>query len=198
MLLRCVLMFGVGVFVLAGCCTPQGSTPAEKKASILAMQEQTMPGFKMRQADLERVIANSYGYAVVSRDELTLFWIGGGGGYGVATVRATGEQRFLKDAHGSLNIGFAWRDYRGLYVFADQAAFEGFCAGSWDFEVCAEVAVASRDRGFEQSAEETCLPRVRYYEFTDAGLVLHVGVPLHHVRPWPELDGVAPTRMPAR
>lgn len=198
MLLRCALSFGVGVLMLAGCCTPQGSTAMEKRDSILKMKDQSLPGFTMRHTDLESAIANSYGYAVISRDDLTLLWFGGGGGYGVATVRKTGEQRFLKDAHGALNLGIGWRDYRGLYIFADQAAFDGFCAGSWDLGVRAEVAVASRDRGFEQSAEETALPRVRYYEYTDAGLVLHVGLPLSHVMPWWELDNATSTRAPAR
>jgi hypothetical protein len=184
--------------MIAGCSTPQGTTALEKRASILKMQDQTLPAFTMRNPDLERAIANSYGYAVVSRDDLTLFWIGGGGGYGVATVKATGEQRFLKDAHGSLNLGGGWRDCRGLYIFSDQAAFEGFCAGSWDFGIRAEVAVASRDRGFEQSAEETALPRVRYYEYTDSGLVLRIGLPLCRVWPWSELDNATPTRAPTK
>ncbi len=175
-----------------GCSTPKGTLPTEKAASIQLMHDQSMPMFIERHPEIRDQVAKSYGYALISRDNFTPFIIGFGGGYGVAVENGTGKRTYLKDAHIDLNLGFDFRDFRGLLIFNNPTAFRDFVAGSWDCGVNAEVALTSHDRWFEDSAENTFLHGVAYYEFTESGGAIRLGLPLYNVTPWTELNAIAP------
>lgn len=189
--LICSLM-AAALFTL-GCSTPKGTLPSEKAASIQLMHDQSLPMFIERHPEIRDLVAKSYGYALLSRDNITIWFVGFGGGYGVAVENSTGKRTYLKDAHVNLNFIGDLRDYRSLLIFHSARAFNNYLTGSWDCGVNAEVALTSRDRGFEDSAENTFLRDVTYYEFTDAGGALRVGLPLYYVTPWTELN-VSPAR----
>lgn len=189
--LICSLM-AAALFTL-GCSTPKGTLPSEKAASIQLMHDQSLPMFVERHPEISDMIAKSYGYALISRDNFVPWIIGFGGGYGVAVENSTGKRTYLKDAHINLNLGADFRDYRSLLIFHSATAFRDFLTGSWDCGVNAEAALTSRDRWFEDSAETTFLPGVTYYEFTDSGGALRLGLPLYYVTPWAELNA-APAR----
>ena len=176
-----------------GCSTPKGTLASEKAASIQLMHDQSLPMFVERHPEVRDEIARSYGYALISRDNFVPWIFGFGGGYGVAVENGTGKRTYLKDSHVNLNLGADFRDYRSLLIFRDATAFKNFLTGSWDCGVNAEVALTSRDRWFEDSAENTFLRGVTYYEFTDSGGALRLGLPLYYVTPWTELN-LAPAK----
>jgi len=178
------------VLVTIGCSTPKGTLPSEKAASIQLMHDESMPMFIERHPEIRELVAKSYGYALLSRDNLTIWFAGFGGGYGVAVENSTGKRTYLKDAHINLDLGFDFRDYRSLLIFNNALAFKNYLTGSWDCGVNAEVALTSRDRWFEDSAENTFLNGVTYYEFTDSGGALRLGLPLYNVTPWTELNAL--------
>jgi hypothetical protein len=198
-LMRLVLIVSLVTAALftIGCSTPKGTLPSEKAASIQLMHDESMPMFIERHPEIRDLVAKSYGYALLSRDNLTIWFVGFGGGYGVAVEKSTGKRTYLKDAHINLDLGFDFRDYRSLLIFNNPTAFKNFITGSWDCGVNAEVALTSRDRWFEDSAENTFLSGVTYYEFTDSGGALRLGLPLYNVTPWTELNAAAPTAKPA-
>lgn len=175
--------------MVVGCAPPKGQTPLEKRANVLEMQDKTLEALYMRYPSAREEIAKSYGYAVLSRDDIMIYFVGFGGGYGVATEKGTGKQTFIKDAHASLGLGGGLRDSRGVLIFNTQNAFSEFVAGSWDVGAQAEIGFASRDRGFEQSAEVTFLSQTKYYQFTDAGDIIVADLPLYHVTPFDDLNG---------
>ena len=174
-----------------GCSTTKGTLATEKAASIQLMHDQSMPMFIERHPEIRDLVAKSYGYALISRDNFTPFIIGFGGGYGVAVETSTGKRTYLKDWHINLNLGGDFRDYRGLLIFNSATAFKDFITGSWDCGVNAEVALTSHDRWFEDSAENSFLRDVTYYEFTESGGALRLGLPLYNVNPWNELNVAA-------
>ena len=184
--------------LIVGCAPPKGYTISEKQANVLKMQEGALDGLYQRYPGAKEQIATSYGYAVMSRDDIMIYFAGFGGGYGVTNETSTGRQTFVKDAHFSLGLGSGLSDTRGVLIFATKKAFNEFTQGSWDFGAQAEVSVASRDKGFEQSAEGTCLNDVKYYQFTDTGYVLAAHLPLYHVTPFTDLNASAgPVAKPA-
>lgn len=180
-----------------GCSPPAGNNAVEKRQSVMEMQKYTLDALYKRYPYAKEEIAKSYGYAVMSRDDIMIYFGGFGGGYGVATESASGKQLFIKDAHAALCLAIGMRDSRGVLIFSSKVAYEGFIHESWDLGIQAEVAAASRDRGFEQSAEDTFLHGVKYYQFTDSGDILAgVMLPLYHVTPYTDLNAMEGSTAP--
>ncbi|MEM8884534.1 MAG: hypothetical protein AAGD14_10725 [Planctomycetota bacterium] len=154
--------------LLAACATPEGATQGEQRAQTLAMRDESIAQLRKRYPNSHALLDDAYGTAVFTNISMTIFFAGGGGGYGVATRASDGATTFMTMRTGSAGLGLGGREYRLIAIFRTQAAYEKFIAGGSGFGGEAEVSSGEGDAPSGGTATGGA-PDVRIYQLTTDG-----------------------------
>jgi lipid-binding SYLF domain-containing protein len=109
------------------------ATPAETRAKLDEMAEQTLQRLFADQPDTRALFDESVGYAVFDARQAS-FYVAAGYGRGVAVDRETGTHTYMKMATGgaSLGLGIGGFERQLVILFQDQAGFEEFTRNGYD------------------------------------------------------------------
>ena len=143
--LTCAVVL-IAAVCMAGCATPKGSSPAEKRQFVDGQTAKTLEAFYEARPQLRSKLASAGGYAVFSTVNVKFLLLGTGHGYGRAR-RADGAPTYMRMAQLGAGPGLGMTDVRLLFVFADRAAFQRFVDMGIEFSGRAEAAATSGGAG---------------------------------------------------
>jgi len=172
--------------VVGGCATPSGQTTSERQASTLLMRDQALARLERERPEAKAALQSAAGYAVFQTIAMGA-GIGGSNGFGVAEAHNTGKQTFMRMSSNSLNAGVSAQENRLVLIFRDQAAFDRFVAGNWQWGGTASAgASSSNGGGGTGNSTNTSTDGVTVYQMTSAGFALTAN--LGAARFWPDAN----------
>jgi lipid-binding SYLF domain-containing protein len=172
--------------VVGGCASPSGQTTSERQSSTLLMRDQALARLEREHPDAKASLQNAAGYAVFQTIAMGAL-VGGSNGFGVAEARTTGKQTFMRMSSNSLNAGVSAQENRLVLIFRDQAAFDRFVAGNWQWggSASAGVSTSSGGGGTGNNAGAST-DGVTVYQMTSSGFALTAN--LGAARFWPDAN----------
>lgn len=169
---KLVLAAIVPALLAAACSKPEGKTKEEKQDFVVKMNDDMMKMLKEKKEDLVEKAEKAIGYATFSNTSVTFLFVGGGGGYGLATHNASGQKTFMRIGSGNLGLGLGAKEYRLLMVFNTEAAYQKFLQGSWSFGAEADATAKADEEGGSADAAARSGKAIDVYQVTDAGAIL--------------------------
>jgi lipid-binding SYLF domain-containing protein len=172
-----VLAAALALFSLAaGCATTKGSSPEEKRSYTLRMRDDTLAELYRREPGAKEKIEKAAGYGVFSNIGTNIIFISTGGGYGVISDNATGENTYMKMGEFGVGIGLGVKDFRAVFVFRDKAVMNTWIYSGWEWGGEADAAAKSGEQGGAATAAGNVNEGVEVYQFTDSGIALSATV----------------------
>ena len=162
--------------LLAGCFSPQGNSPAEKRQATQLMRSNTLERLHELEPGARAQIGKAQGYAVFSNVGVNLILLSTGGGWGVAHDNETGKDTYMKMVTGGIGIGLGIKDFRGVFVFATREAMNNFIEHGWEAGGQADAAAKAGDKGGAYAGAVTVAPGVKLYQITASGLALQATI----------------------
>jgi lipid-binding SYLF domain-containing protein len=163
---------------LQGCATtPQTQSQVdEQRAAIMAMANQTLQQVYAQYPDAQATVQNAAGYAVFSDKGLKFIYMGSAYGHGVAVNNATNQPTYMKMVELQPGFGFGAENFRVVFIFADQPAFDQFVNSGWEFGANAMAAVQSSTQGGGGQMGATVAPGVTMYQLTEKGAIVGISL----------------------
>lgn len=169
---QCRWLFLAACYLLiSGCQTMQGSSPVQKRQSVQNMREEVLTELFKLKPDTRSQLQNSKGYAVFSNVNVNVIFASFGGGYGVAKNMATGKFTYMKMGEVGLGLGAGVKDFRAVFVFHTNEAYNRFVTKGWSFGGQADAAAKASDKGAAVGGEAIA-DDVTIYQLTQSGLAL--------------------------
>jgi lipid-binding SYLF domain-containing protein len=177
----------LGTWLLGvGCMSPKGTTDDEKRSYVRQMAKETLDELYAKKPDARARIESAPGYAVLSNIESKIIFVGGGGGYGIAREKATGNETFLRLAKGQAGFGLGVQSVRVVLVFRKKETLSSFLTSGWDFGGGAEAVAKADDQGGAVSAQGSIDADPIIYQLTQTGLSASATV--EGVKVWKDKD----------
>ncbi|MFC3031561.1 YSC84-related protein [Pseudoalteromonas fenneropenaei] len=159
------------VLAVTGCATSGDASPAEKRAVVISMKNNTLAKLYQQKPDVRQQLQSAPGYAVFDNANVNVIIASVGGGYGVVTNNRTGQQTYMNMAEAGLGLGLGAKDFNIVMVFHTDAAMQRFIDHGWAFGGNADAAAKYQDKGAAAVAEAV-VDDVTVYSLTDSGLAL--------------------------
>ena len=160
--------------VIAGCAST-GSSPPDKRKSILSMKDEVLTELYERKPSVKSEISNAPGYAVFSNVNVNLVLASFGGGYGVVKNNKTGKHTFMKMGEVGIGLGLGAKDFRVVFVFHNAAAMTRFTEHGWAVGAQADAAAKADEKGGAVGGE-AIIDNITIYQLTKSGLALQATV----------------------
>lgn len=151
-------------------------TVAEQRASIDKMREETLAQLYKVQPEGKTKIAKAPGYAVFSEYGLTVLFVGGAGGKGVAVNNATGHKTYMNMGQVSAGLGVGGKELRTIIVFKTKQAFDDFVNKGWQFGGGGAGVAQAGAKGGGEAGQEAIGKDLEIYQLTKNGLMAEVTV----------------------
>jgi lipid-binding SYLF domain-containing protein len=173
-LFKTTLMLAIVALVTACASSGSGST-AEKRTTILDMQQDTLSKLYAKKPAAKAEIAASPGYATFSNANVNLILLAAGTGYGVVNNQVKGGKTYMNMAEGGVGLGLGAKDYRIVMVFHTEAAMNQFVEKGWTFGGNADAAAKAGKKGASIEGE-AYYGDVSVYTMTESGIALQATV----------------------
>lgn len=162
-------------FIASGCATTTGTTPQEKRQSVLSMRSEVLTELYKIHPKARTEVAAAPGYAVFSNANINIIFASFGGGYGVTHDNKTGRHVFMKMGEVGIGLGLGVKDFRAVFIFHDRAVMEKFISSGWEFGGHADAAAKAGDKGAAVGGE-VLIDGITIYQITQSGLALQATV----------------------
>lgn len=166
----------LAVLLLAGCASPSGDTPAQKRQAAAQMRSETLAKLYAIRPSARQEIRRAEGYAVFSNVGVNLIFLSAGNGYGVLRDNKTGRDVHMKMVTGGIGLGLGVKDFRGVFVFTTREALDRFASDGWDAGAQADAAAKSSDKGGAYAGAVSVAPGIELYQITENGLALQATI----------------------
>ena len=171
-----ILKVSILMVFLGGCMSPAGDNLAEKRSAVQEMRQTTLAKLYRIHPAAEAQIEKAVGYAVFSNIGVNLILLSAGNGWGVVRDNAKGHDTYMKMATAGLGLGLGVKDFRGVFVFTERAAFDDFVNHGWDASAQADAAAKSGDKGDALTGSIDVAPGIHLYQLTEHGLALQATI----------------------
>lgn len=151
-------------------------TAAEQRASIDRMREETLAQLYKVQPDAKSRIAKAPGYAVFSTYGLTVFFVGGAGGKGVAVDNAGSRKTYMNMGQVSAGLGLGGKELRTIFIFKSRRALDDFVNKGWQFGGGGMGAAQAGAKGGSEGGTEVWAKDLEVIQLTKNGLIAEVTV----------------------
>ncbi len=147
-------------------------SPADERRDIREMRTEVLDMLYREAPESKSRIEESVGYAVFSNVGINLLLLSTANGFGVAKDNRSGEDVFMKMYSAGVGVGYGVKDFRAVFVFETQDAFEAFLEQGWQATAQTDAAVVAGDQGDAVNYEIELAPGVKLYQITETGLAL--------------------------
>ena len=173
--LSIVVLVSLALVLAAGCRSPKGTTPQEKRNYTEQMRSEAIAQLYKEHPEARSQMKNAPGYAVFSNVGSKIFMLATGSGFGVAINNRTGKKTYMKMIEAGGGIGMGIKKYEAVYIFNEKAAFDTFITSGWQVGGDADAGAEYGDQGGSAAAAantDQVVKEVTVYQFTDAGVSL--------------------------
>jgi lipid-binding SYLF domain-containing protein len=169
-----LVVFGAFGFLTG--CGPKGDTPTDKRQLVQTMKQETLTDLYTFHPAAKQSVAKSVGYAVFSNTGINLLLLSTGNGYGVAHDNGTGKETYMRMFTAGVGIGLGVKDFRGIFIFSTQDAFDTFVEHGWQAGAQADAAAKAGEKGGAADSAIDVAPGVELYQLTKSGLALQATI----------------------
>lgn len=152
------------------------TSAAEQRGSIDKMREETLAQLYKVQPETRSKVAKAPGHAVFSTYGLTVFFVGGAGGKGVAVDSASGRRTYMNMGQASAGLGLGGKEMRTVFVFKTKAALDDFVNKGWQFGGGGTGAAQAGSKGGGEAGSEVWGKDLEVFQLTKNGLIAEVTV----------------------
>ena len=149
-------------------------SPEEKKTKIRAAVSQTLQDLYKLQPGAQAAIHKSAGYAVFKNFGTNLLVVSTASGSGIATNNQTKQETFMKMISGGAGLGVGVKDFRAIFVFTSDKAYNDFLTSGWSGSAQTDAAAKAGSSGGAISGAVEVAPDVYVYQITKNGLALQL------------------------
>jgi lipid-binding SYLF domain-containing protein len=149
-------------------------SPDEKKAKIRQAAAQTLQDLYKLQPSAQDAIQKSAGYAAFKNFGTNVLVVSTASGAGVATNNQTKQETFMKMVSAGAGLGVGVKDFRVIFVFGTDKAFEQFLNSGWSGSGQADAAAKAGKSGAAYSGAVEVAPDTYVYQITKNGLALQL------------------------
>jgi hypothetical protein len=168
--LGAVLILG-GVGGMAGCASPKGSTPDERRQYVMQMRDEALEDLYREKPEARDQVATAAGYGVFRNLGQNIIFVETGGGFGIVRDNKTGEDTYMKMRTFGLGLGLGATDFRAVYIFRNEAVLGDFVRGDYQVGAKAQAAAKTGDEGGAATATGEPDDDIIVYQFTKSGVV---------------------------
>lgn len=126
--------------------------------------------------DVKKKLLRSYGYATFTNTGVTVVFISGESGEGLAHNNRNGQNIYMNMASGGIGLGLGAKDFRSIFLFADKKAFYNFTNSGWESNAQSDAAAKYDKKGGAHNGAITIARGVTLYKLTQNGLLLQATV----------------------
>jgi lipid-binding SYLF domain-containing protein len=145
----------------------------EKKEKTRKMAAQTLQDLYKLEPGAQAAIQKSTGYAVFNNTGVNLL-LSTARGSGMAVETKSKQETFMKMVSAGGGLGIGVKDYRVIFVFADDKALAHFLDSGWSGSAQTDAAAKAGEKGAAFSGAVEVAPGVYVYEITKNGLALQL------------------------
>lgn len=171
---RLTSLFVAALLVLSvtTCAGVKGDTKQEKQNAVQQMRKETLADLYELHPGARQEIASAAGYAVFSNVGVNVLLLSTARGWGVAHNNRTGNNTYMKMFSAGAGVGMGIKDFRGIFLFANQKVFDDFVNSGWQAGGQADLAVKSADQGVAAAAAIDVAPGIKLYQLTETGIAV--------------------------
>src|SRR5215470_11022074 len=164
----------LAVISLAGAVAIAKDSPNQKREKARKMAAQTLNDLYKLQPTAQGAIQKAAGYAVFNNMGTNLLLLSTARGAGIAVHSKTKQETFMKMISAGAGLGIGVKDYRVVFVFENDQAFNRFLDSGWSGSAQADAAAKAGKSGGAYSGAVEIAPGVWVYQITKNGLALQL------------------------
>ena len=165
-----IALLTISTLTMTGCTEAEGVTAADKRESIMDMHDAALQELYEKRPETKKYIKNAPGYAVFSDINVNIIFVSAAAGHGVA-VDSSGNRTYMKMAQVGIGLGLGVKDFRAIFIFENETAFDKFITKGWEFEAQADAAAKADEKGGAASGAAT-FQDFKIYKITKSGITL--------------------------
>lgn len=174
--LRLLLM--ICVCALVPSLTAKTGTVSERQKEIRQMRDEVLAELFKAKPELKSRVKKAAGYAVFSNVGVNLVIASFAGGHGIVVESGmiSDDEVFMKMGSAGLGLGLGVKDFRALFIFADEKSLRNFVEKGWEFGGQADAAAKSDKKGAAAAGAASVAPGIEVYQLTKNGIALQATV----------------------
>jgi len=145
---------------------------AKEQEGIREMRSDVLNDLYKEKPGSRQEVQNSVAVAAFSSLGLNLFLVSTARGGGIVQETKTGKETFMRMFSVGGGFGFGAKDFRVVFVFHTQSAYDNFLNAGWDFAAQGDAAAKAGEQGDSAELAATVVNGVSLYQFTEKGLAL--------------------------
>jgi lipid-binding SYLF domain-containing protein len=169
-----VVVSAVALALLSASAICVADDKQEEQAKIRSGVSETLQDLYKLQPGAQGAIQKAAGYAVFKNFGTNLLVVSTGSGKGIATNNKTKQDTFMKMISGGVGLGVGVKDFRAIFVFQTEKAFNEFLDSGWSGSAQADAAAKKGESGGALSGAIEVAPDVYVYQITKNGLALQL------------------------
>ncbi len=149
-------------------------SPDKKRDKSRKMADKTLQELYKLKPTAQAAVQKSAGYAVFDNMGTNLFVLSTARGSGIAIDTGSKQETFMKMVSDGAGLVMGVKDYRVIFVFENDKAYNDFLNSGWAASGQADAAAKAGDSGGAYSGATQVAPGVWVYEITKNGLALQL------------------------
>ncbi len=169
-----VVLLAISTLTMTGCTEAKGVTASDKRETIMDMHDAALQELYEKRPETKKYIKKAPGYAVFSDVNVNLIFVSAATGHGVA-VKDNGKKIYMKMAQVGIGLGLGIKDFRAIFIFENEAAFDKFVSRGWEFEAQADAAAKAEEKGGAASGAAS-FQDFKIYKITKSGIAIQATI----------------------
>ena len=169
-LIACLAM----ITIFSVSCVWAKDSKEEKQAKIRTSSAQTLQDLYKLQPTAQAAIQKSAGCAVFKNFGTNVLVVSTASGAGLAVNSKTKQETFMKMISAGAGLGVGVKDFRVIFAFGTEKAFQQFLNSGWSGSGQADAAAKGGKTGGAYSGAVEVSPDVWVYQITKNGLALQL------------------------
>jgi lipid-binding SYLF domain-containing protein len=166
------LVVAVAFLSLTAICA--ADSKEEKQAKIRKAVDQTLQDLYKAKPSAQSAIQKSAGYAVFKNFGTNVLVVSTASGKGIAVNNQSKQETFMKMISAGAGLGIGVKDFRVIFVFGSDKAFNTFLSSGWSGSAQTDAAAKAGESGGAYSGAVEVAPEVWVYQMTKNGLALQL------------------------
>ena len=146
----------------------------EKQAKVRKAVDQTLQDLYKAKPSSQSAIQKSAGYAVFKNFGTNVLVVSTASGSGIAVNNQSKQETFMKMISAGAGLGVGVKDFRVIFVFGSDKAFNTFLSSGWSGSAQTDAAAKAGQSGGAYSGAVEVAPEVWVYQMTKNGLALQL------------------------
>jgi lipid-binding SYLF domain-containing protein len=164
----------LALILLASSLAGAGDSPDKQKEKTRKMADQTLEDLYKLEPTAQDAIQKSAGYAVFNNMGANLLLLSTARGAGIAVNSTSKQETFMKMISAGAGLGLGVKDYRVVFVFANEKVLAQFLDSGWSGSAQTDAAAKAGEKGAAYSGAVEVAPGVWVYQITKNGLALQL------------------------